>query len=74
MLDPENDVEKEAIKAMQVGKRENMRVVMREGGFDDSMVNDGYFVHRCQGGHFRRFSQSTSLMIEITEDAEQLEG
>lgn len=70
MLEPENAVEKEAVKAMHVMSNEQARVVMREGSFDDPPRNDGFMLHRCRGGHFRRFAQESSLMIEITEKME----
>lgn len=74
MLEPENSVEKEAIKAMRCMDNEQVRVVMNIGGFDDQERQTGYFVGRCQGGYFRRFAQDSSLMIEITEKQEHVDG
>ena len=68
MLTPEGKHEREALKL--INPKGVLKVVSRWGSFADEHSHLNYQVAKCEGGYYRAFETTDSLMFVIEEEDE----
>lgn len=69
MITPENDHEKTALKMIAPGDK--IEAVTKWGQFTDGEQHAGLEVNKCQGGYYRGYQSSESLMFIVTPKKEK---
>jgi len=69
MMTPENDYEQNALK--MIAPNDKIEAVTKWGTYDDEETMVGMKSSKCQGGYYRRYSCSDSLMFILTPKKEK---
>lgn len=69
MLTPETDHEKTALK--MIAPTDKIEAVTKWGHYGEGERHAGVEIGKCQGGYYREFSNSESLMFVVTSKKEE---
>ena len=63
MLTPETDHEKQALK--MIAPTDEIKIATKWGQYDRDYKHTGVYIDKCQGGYYREFENSESLMFIV---------